>query len=319
MEKENNNKYNSQIEHSYIASEKIFNLFIKYKSKQFIFVEPGGNYGDYLIYKGAEKLANLAEIQFQSINHEEFMNSDYSKDTVTYIHGSGGFTPLWSGTPLAELRKAARDHKGITILGPSTFLTDPTYLNETFATSLTKINSQKLFLFTRDLISYEKLKECLPPSLNVCLDHDTAFNLRINDLLNSKPVGKYTLYCIRKDKESINIQDDASLSGWLDPVRYCKNFNHWVFLHSRAKQIITSRLHSAILGSILGIPTTLIPNNYHKNRSVWEYSLRQRGVQWSDNIPIGKTSRTVNKIYPLKKLLALSKFQGLLREFYGIR
>ena len=41
-----------------------------------------------------------------------------------------------------------------------------------------------------------------------------------------------------------------------------------------AEEVFTDRLHVAILGSILGKKVTLYGNVYHKNRGVWEYSLR---------------------------------------------
>ena len=71
----------------------------------------------------------------------------------------------------------------------------------------------------------------------------------------------------------------------VDPVRYSYSFKHWVRLHARAASIVTNRLHSAICGSILGVPTTLLPNNYHKARGVWEQSLAARGVQWAERLP----------------------------------
>jgi len=48
-----------------IVSTELFRIFKKYQSKQFVFVEPGGNWGDYLIYMGAYKLAKLCGIIFE--------------------------------------------------------------------------------------------------------------------------------------------------------------------------------------------------------------------------------------------------------------
>ena len=60
-----------------VVSNKLFNLFKRFKDHKFVFVEPGGNYGDYLIYKGAYKLANFLKIQFHSVNYQEFMNLNF--------------------------------------------------------------------------------------------------------------------------------------------------------------------------------------------------------------------------------------------------
>lgn len=53
---------------------------------------------------------------------------------------------------------------------------------------------------------------------------------------------------------------------------------------SRYEKIITNRLHFAIAGLIQKRHVTLLPNNYHKNRSVWESSLAVLGCHWRDTI-----------------------------------
>lgn len=83
-------------------------LFNKHKENDtysFLFVEPGGNCGDYLIYKGAEKLANICGIKYKSVTSHEFLDNSYPHESVVYIHGSGGFVPWWSGTPILALKK----------------------------------------------------------------------------------------------------------------------------------------------------------------------------------------------------------------------
>jgi hypothetical protein len=57
-----------------------------------------------------------------------------------------------------------------------------------------------------------------------------------------------------------------------------------VRIHLFARSITTNRLHSAIIGAIAGKPVTIGPGSYHKNRSVWQYSLAERGVRWVDAI-----------------------------------
>src|SRR3989338_1863020 len=145
-----------------IVSHKLFELFERNKSKQFIFVEPGGNYGYYLIYKGAEKLARLAGIKFKPVKHDDFMVSSYLDDAIIYIHGSGGFVPWWSGTPIKELKKAVDSHRSVTIVGPQTFSTDKTFLKREVVDNLDDNKTKNIFIFARDSISYSALKECMP-------------------------------------------------------------------------------------------------------------------------------------------------------------
>ncbi len=304
---------------SNVVSRNIFSLYQKYRSSQFIFVEPGGNFGDELIYKGARKLARLAGIKFQSVSHDKFMNSDYPSDAVIYIHGGGDFNTWWSGNSIAEFFKTVSTHSGVIILGPRTILTEKEFLRKTVVAGLRNSMSKKVYMFARELTSYAALKAYLPGWVELGVDHDTALNLSATDLVSANPARRFVFYAIREDKEAINQERDL-LAMWVDPTRYCFSFNQWVSLHNRAKEIVTNRLHSAILGPILGVPTTIIPNNYHKNRSVWEYSLQQQGVRWSGSVHVGRIAHIVNTIYPLRKILGMSAFQTALRVFvYGAR
>ena len=302
-----------------VVSNKLFNLFKRFKDHKFVFVEPGGNYGDYLIYKGAYKLANFLKIQFHSVNYQEFMNLNFPREVVIYIHGSGGYLPWWSGRPIKIFRKATNTHRGIVILGPTSFFSDHNFLQATIVADVKRAISKKIFIFTREAISYKELKKCLPASVEVDLDHDTALNLSWNDIVKRKTKGRFILYAIREDKESINVKKRDFLTIWVDPPRFCYDFNHWIAIHYYANKIITNRLHSAILGVILEKPTILIPNNYHKNHAVWEYSLSQRGVQWLDYVPIGALSNIFNYLYPLKSILSSPIFHRVLKFIYKAR
>lgn len=42
-----------------ISSGALASLFLELKERPFVFVQPGGNAGDYLIYKGAEKVGKM--------------------------------------------------------------------------------------------------------------------------------------------------------------------------------------------------------------------------------------------------------------------
>ena len=300
-----------------IVSHKLFELFERNKSKQFIFVEPGGNHGDYLIYKGAEKLAGLAGIKFKPVKHDDFMVSSYLDDAVIYIHGGGGFVPWWGGSVIKELKKAVDSHRGVIIVGPQTFSTDKLFLKREVVDNLGNNRSKEIFIFARDPISYSVLKECLPSWVNLELDHDTALNLNSEDLeTNSKSSG-YTLYSMREDPEKYAFKNKEYLSIWVDPVNYSKSFEEWVKIHAHAKKIITNRLHSAMAGTILGKETILLPNSYYKNRAIWEFSLKSRGVIWKDELPICLFSRLAEYIPPLKAIVKRSKFQSLIRKIHG--
>ncbi len=159
-------------------------------------------------------------------------------------------------------------------------------------------------MFTRDHTSYLVLKRCLPSWVELWEDHDTALNLQAQDFDPSHIKQKYSLYAIRVDKEMNSKQKIDMFSSRLDPVRCCRSFEEWFLLHARAKDIVTDRLHSSILGSILGKRTTLMPNSYHKNRSVWEFSLESRGVHWRESLPVNP----LNKWFSDQSLIRRQRF-----------
>jgi len=245
-----------------ITSKEVFKIFQQYKDRKFIFVEPGGNQGDYLIYKGAEKVARIADINYQSVTKEEFMQCRYPEDSIVYIHGCGGYVPYWTAAPEIFI-KAITTHLGIVIVGPSTFSEDLGFLKNALNISYADIKSEEIIVFAREKTSYFALSKILPINVKLNIDHDTAFNLDIADILKKVPRRRYILQVIRRDKESTQIKKNNLLSVCLDPADYKweLNLKQWVFLHSRAKKIVTNRLHSAIIGTLLGIPVTIMPNS----------------------------------------------------------
>lgn len=265
---------------------KLLSTFDFYSSCKFVFVKPGGNYGDFLIYRGAEKLAREAGIEFKSVSHQEFMETRYDANTVIYLHGSGGYNPWGCGTPMEELKKAVQTHEGILIQGPSTVHADRAFLQEHVGAPLEQTTLQGMHFFARERTSYEVLNEILPERVELQVDHDTALHLRAEDLPQTEVASAgHTFFAIRGDKEREDVIDAPKpFRMWYDPVPVSQSFGDWVRHHAQAEKIVTNRLHSAVLSPILGKRVTLLPNSYHKNRSAYEFSLAHRGVEWQDKI-----------------------------------
>ena len=114
-------------------------IFEEYKYRRFLFVEPGGNHGDYLIYAGAKKLANEVGIEYLSFPFDYqtssalFLNSiianiPTSQFDIIYLHGGGGFNSMhkWSPRLLKILRTMFP--KNLIIVGPSSATLEPKYL-----------------------------------------------------------------------------------------------------------------------------------------------------------------------------------------------
>jgi exopolysaccharide biosynthesis predicted pyruvyltransferase EpsI len=92
---------------------------------------------------------------------------------------------------------------------------------------------------------------------------------------------------LRRDRER------AGGINWFrrDPTKLCRTPQEYLDLAARFEHIITDRLHFAICGLIVGRKTTLLPNRYHKNRSMHETWLKGLGCLFAQNVREAKRSR----------------------------
>lgn len=65
-----------------------------------------------------------------------------------------------------------------------------------------------------------------------------------------------------------------------DPAEHCRTPLDYLRLAARYRHVVTDRLHFAIAALHCGRKTTLLPNTYHKNRSMYDTWLRDLGCQW---------------------------------------
>ena len=279
-------------------------IFIRYKDKKFIFIEPSGNQGDQLIYFGAIKLANEIGLNYITRSY----NEKFNKNRIIYLHGSGGFNKWWGDSPRILKNIRLSNPNNIIIVGPSTCSFEYQFLKN----ALPK-DDENIIFFAREKITFDYFKRNFYK--NTFLDEDTSFHLNKHDVLenfNSENIilynfedrflklykkkrnikNIYKLLLVRKDKESSylpDIIDPEQYDFILDPVKILSYWK-WVRLLSKASLITTNRLHSAILGTIIKKPVEIFANSYHKNRSVWEYSLKKRRVTWVGPKILAKTS-----------------------------
>ena len=69
-----------------------------------------------------------------------------------------------------------------------------------------------------------------------------------------------------------------------DPAALCDTPAETLALAARYRRIITDRLHFAIAGLHAGREVTLLPNNYHKNRSMHETWLAGFGCHFAESV-----------------------------------
>lgn len=83
---------------------------------------------------------------------------------------------------------------------------------------------------------------------------------------------------LRRDGEGLF--RDARSAG--DPAARCRTPFGYLRLAARHTHVVTDRLHFAIAALLCGRRATLLPNNYFKNRSMYETWLRDLGCGWRD-------------------------------------
>ena len=271
-----------------------------FSDRRFVFVRPGGNYGDMLIYFGAEHLAAQLGLRWRTVALNAFSPAEVAADEVIFVHGGGGYFNLSHGRPADGVGALLAGSQAPLIQGPCT-IEAAKELGDIPKLAAARTPG-RFYFFARERRSLQFAQTQLGHCAQVALNEDTAFYLDAATILARIPGAvrdRYDLVAVREDNEAVNMAGKPDLlRPVLDPARYALSFEHWLRLHAGARSIIANRTHSSICGAILGIPTTMFANVYHKNRSIWEVSLRQRGVKWMDD------PSTVPVAAPVDPLLA---------------
>lgn len=300
-------------------------LLTNYKSKKILVIKPGGNFGDQLIYAGFHRIGRDIDLEYEELFYEHAAELPAgTKYDVVYVHGGGGYVPWWSGKAYKAVELAGSLASETVIVGPTTVHTDKDYVRGVLADIQSKIDPNLDFhMYARERTSFEIMKELAGDLGTIGLDHDTAVSCLPEDVLvfcknqpNESTKRNYVFFGIRTDaeKEAATMVDSRAFLA--DPVFYTRNMDEWVRLHANARVIVTNRLHSSICGAVLGVPTILLPNSYHKNRSVWEMSLADRGVLWGPDVELPEESSFGKIIGRLQNLHRHKLWQRVLGRFH---
>lgn len=272
-------------------------------------VQPGGNHGDALIYKGANKFFDdnnintlplaSGEIRFERppqiklnglydiynipTQAYKFVRNQYKyarhrnnpELSAVYIHGGGHFNDEWGkewGGGVRCLKTVARYFDVPIIIGPISC-----HFTKTDPSSVLDSIDNELHILCREEYSHTLLENIIRNrNISLYVEDDTALYLDDSDLDVESFKGDFSLISLRKGKESINNMIDKTIEPPIlarDISNDEENFKRFVDIASRADEIYTDRLHGAILGAILNKQVRFYENKYHKNKGVYEYSL----------------------------------------------
>jgi exopolysaccharide biosynthesis predicted pyruvyltransferase EpsI len=280
-------------------------IFRHYSDQEFVFVKPGGNFGDELIYFGAESLAKELGLKYTTYAISDFKNVSELENKVIYIHGGGAFNEWCSEGGWSALENACR-FSGPVIYGPCSVGENTEFLNNKFQKCIDDNKSESIIIFAREKYTYNTLR-ALPSInhefININQDIDTAFHLTkeiIEERVGSAKLA-YDFYAFREDNEGCALRHEVNYNNVMfDPAKRCQSFEHWMRVHLYAKKIITNRTHSSIIGAILKKKTYLFEGRYHKNKSIHSAVLDRMGVHWLEpNEAISLATKGVlDKILP---------------------
>jgi exopolysaccharide biosynthesis predicted pyruvyltransferase EpsI len=272
------------------------------RDRKTVTITPGGNHGDTLIHMGLVKKLDENGYDYTSLNLEHmyrgnpviggkylinilfwrlgidagFRLLNVPEDVGLILFEGGGYmNDVWYGPAL--LKAVMRQTEAPIAVGPQSYVFARTRIADYF------MDGREATLFCRERHSYDHLTgQGLPPTVQLKVSPELALYLAPEDLgeFTEPREESYQLVAMRLDRESAvsekllreiegacdnPVTRDISMEGSLT------DFVSWV---ANAETVYTDRLHVAIVSSILGKDVTLYGNRYHKNRGVWEYSLR---------------------------------------------
>lgn len=302
---------------------KLAQLFETNRNRDWYFVKPGGNWGDYLIYAGAEVLARQMNLRWTDLDYFSFNPDLIPQGAALYLHGGGGFNPWGSKRAFLNLKRALSTNGTLVIQGPQTADTEASETSALFKDTFHNVGAAEVHIFSREERTHSYLSDSLPDAILKHIDQDTALHLNKANILElsdlrSSPKGRYVLLVARNDDEApAGILSTIENAVMMDPAYFATSFRHWIRIHAYARRIISNRLHSSIVGTLLEKPVELAAGSYHKNRSIWEYSLKERGVEWKDapqaTTPVN-ISRSNDSNWPLNSW----KLQRLTMRLKGV-
>ncbi len=251
----------------------IFKEYLKqYSSSEIIFIPNKGNLGDDIINHSC-----LEVLEELNINYKIDRFDKKYKNKILFYGGGGNYTNKY---PQCKILIKNNVGKNKIVIFPQTI--------HNVEDSL-KTLDKDVDIFCRERVSHDWVSKTVKYPQNVFLRKDMSFLL---DLTNYKdrPKQGFHLECFRKDSEMtviphehINIDAPVQLKDEYDSPKHKQfatydkikyNSNVLINFISMFDTIRTNRLHVAIIGSMLGKKVTMFPNIYHKNKSVYDYSMK---------------------------------------------
>lgn len=249
-----------------ITKQKILELIPK--GERIVWIPNPGNAGDSIIALGMLHFFEENDIIFEIGD----IDKQYYYEFLIY-GGGGNLIPSWDNCKNFLFRNKEKNKIIVfphTIHGVDNLLDFPSI-------------KENVTFFCREKISYEYVKRFTD---NVYLEHDMAFSISEEFISKYDKESSGILNCFRADEERTEITiptDNQDISYLLNDdvfkidLDIVERVSHNFFSKiSEYSTIHTNRLHVGIVASLLNKEVFLYPNNYYKNKAVYEYSLKDK-------------------------------------------
>ena len=237
-------------------------IFEPLSGKKIGFVALDGNVGDRLADLAAEKLLIHFNIDYYFVPEQQLTDGSAQKEyDELLIAGGGNMGTLY---PICYETRMAALETGLPV----------TVLPQSFTNDQEDLSGYKQ-VYVREKASYDLVKV----GGNVTLAPELALGLP-DPYVMQPPMFEFGLF-LRIDVESVF--EDRKLSI-VDPVFNNLTPARYLSFASMFSEIVTDRLHFAIAGLIMGRKVTLLPNAYHKNRSIYDTWLSKLGCHWKEDV-----------------------------------
>lgn len=298
------------------------------------------NIGDAAIAQAEKDFLNSCGLKVTEITVNEWKRykqviKKNIKPTCILLHGGGNFGNLW---PYEERMRqdivtnlTAEEY----ILMPQTF-----YLEQTTGLDDTdlfkqKYNNNRFHLFAREKFSYEKMLEFFPKS-KVFLTPDIVLFEKDNTILtpNNKNKEVDVLMVLRSDREGIiefdekknivSVLNNRHLSFmntdmlYKEPViakeKRLDVIKNKLNEFSKARLIITDRLHGMVFAYLAGVPCIVLKNNNYKIDGVYDWLKNEPGIIMLQNI--SDIEKAIDKVIDINHFGSFDKrlFNNLKEE-----
>lgn len=229
------------------------------KGRTVLLVCPNGNVGDQLVQKATMQLFRRHGIAFQVANFASFEQHTAGYDVMAY-GGGGNVSGRYDTEKHVRAMAAQAKRLGVPLVclpqsieawKPHLLLFDQLFIREEVSLQLAAFAGCSPVLCPDMALAYQPEAPLAEPL------HDEALFLR------SSSEGLHR-----------GMAEDA-VTGVRTPQEYVEKASAY-------RRITTDRLHFAIAGLIAGREVTLVANNYHKNKSMWQTWLQFAGCRFKD-------------------------------------